>query len=63
MKTSIITFVIIGLTLIGCNSNPSLERYFVENTENKNFIQVDVSPSILNFDKTKLSAFEQTALK
>ncbi len=63
MKTTLIIFVISSFLFISCNSKPSLEKYFVENTENKNFIQVDVSPSILNIDKTKLSISEQSALK
>ena len=49
--------------LISCNSEPSLQKYFVENTENKNYIALDVSPSILNIDKTKLSAEQNQALK
>ena len=62
MKKSIIAFVISGFLMLSCNSNPSLESYFVDNSENKNFIQVDVSPSILNIDKIKLSASELAAL-
>lgn len=52
-----------SLLLISCNSEPSLQRYFVENTENKNFVALDVSPSILNVDKTKLSVAQSDALK
>ena len=63
MKISIITFAICSFFLISCNSKPSLEKYFVENSENKNFVQVDVSPSILNIEKNKLTVSEQTALK
>ena len=60
MKISVFTSAILALlTLISCESKPSLQKYFVENTENKNFIALDVSPSILNLEKTKLSA-EQT---
>ncbi|CAD0005056.1 MULTISPECIES: DUF4252 domain-containing protein [Flavobacterium] len=51
------------LTLISCNSEPSLQKYFVENTENKDFIALDVSPSILNLEKTKLSPEQNEALK
>lgn len=54
---------ICSLFLISCNSEPSLQKYFVENTENKNFIALDVSPSILNIDKTKLSAEQNQALQ
>jgi hypothetical protein len=48
--------------LISCNSKPSLEKYFVENSENKDFILLDVSPSILNIDKTKLTVEQNEAL-
>ena len=63
MKKSISYFAIFSVLLMSCNSKPSLEKYFVENTENKNFVQVDVSPSILNIEKNKLSISEQSALK
>jgi hypothetical protein len=48
---------------VSCNSEPTLQKYFVENTENKNFIALDVSPNILNVDKTKLSIAQSDALK
>ena len=54
---------ICSLILLSCNSEPSLQKYFVENTEIKNFIILDVSPSILNIDKTKLSAEQNQALQ
>jgi hypothetical protein len=49
--------------LISCNSEPTLQKYFVENTENKNFIALDVSPNIINVDQTKLSIVQRDALK
>jgi hypothetical protein len=55
--------LIISLFLISCNSEPTLQKYFVENTENKNFVALDVSPDILNVDKTKLSVAQIDALK
>jgi hypothetical protein len=64
MKTNIFTSaLLVLLTLVSCNSDPSLQKYFVENTDNKNFIALDVSPSILNVEKTKLSAEQTEALK
>ena len=63
MKRIYIIAVICSLFLTGCNNEPTLQKYFVENTENKNFIALDVSPSILNVDKTKLSAEQNEALK
>ncbi|HLF53444.1 DUF4252 domain-containing protein [Flavobacterium sp.] len=55
--------ILCSLFLGSCNNKPTLQKYFVENTENKNFIALDVSPSILNVDKTKLSAEQNTALE
>ena len=64
MKANVFTSaIIVLLTLVSCNSEPSLQKYFVENTENKDFITVDVSPTILNLDKTKLSAAQTEALQ
>lgn len=64
MKASIFTSaLLVLLTLISCNSEPSLQKYFVENTENKDFIALDISPNILNLDKTKLSTEQNDALK
>jgi hypothetical protein len=63
MKATIFTSAfLVLLTLISCNSEPSLQKYFVENTENKDFIALDVSPNILNVDKAKLSTEQTEAL-
>lgn len=63
MKRTVFTSaIIVLLTLISCKSEPSLQKYFVENTDNKDFIAVDVSPSILNLEKAKLSAEQTEAL-
>lgn len=58
----IIAIGLFGL-LAACDSQPSLQKYFVEKTEDRNFIQLDLSPSILNIDKAKLSARENQALE
>lgn len=63
MRTGYGILLLFSLLLISCNSEPTLQKYFVENTENKNFIALDVSPSILNVDKTKLSVAQNDALK
>lgn len=55
--------LMLSLLLVSCNSEPTLQKYFVENTENKNFIALDVSPNMLNVDKTKLSIAQREALK
>ena len=57
------SLAIIGILLLSsCNNEPTLQKYFVENTENKNFIALDLSPSILNIDASKLTADQNEAL-
>ena len=63
MKAVVGLAIFLCLWLSSCNSEPSLQKYFVENTENKNFIALDVSPEILNVDQTKLSIKQSEALK
>ncbi|SFD85988.1 DUF4252 domain-containing protein [Flavobacterium phragmitis] len=63
MKVTVFTSTLLFLLLlVSCNSEPSLQKYFVENSEKKDFIALDVSPNILNVDKTKLSAEQNEAL-
>jgi Domain of unknown function (DUF4252) len=63
MKTNIfISAFLVLLTLVSCDSEASLQKYFVENTEKKDFISLDVSPTILNVDKAKLSLKQSEAL-
>lgn len=60
----IYSLAIIGSFLLSsCNNELTLQKYFVENTENKNFIALDLSSSILNIDATKLNVDQNAALK
>ncbi len=63
MRLSFILAVLIASFLLSCNQEPTLERYFVDNSENKDFIVLDLSPTILNVDKAKLSSKQKTALE
>lgn len=63
LKPIYIIVLVCSLFLTSCSKEPSLQKYFVENTENKNFIAMDVSSSILNVDKAKLSVEQNEALK
>ncbi|RZK11938.1 MAG: DUF4252 domain-containing protein [Flavobacterium sp.] len=63
MKKIHLIAIICSLFLASCNSEPSLQKYFVEKTENKDFIAVDISPDILNVEKTKLTPEQSEALK
>lgn len=57
---SVLLFIV--LLMASCSKEPTLQKYFVENSENKNFITIDLAPSILKIDKTKLTAEQNKAL-
>lgn len=64
MKRKFIAAVTIAIiTLVSCNSDPSLQKYFVEHSNDTDFLVLDISPNILNLDKTKLSADQNKALQ
>lgn len=63
MKRIFSITLVFSIFLISCNSKPSLQQYFVTNTENKDFIALDLSSSILNLDKTKLTTVQNQALE
>ncbi|MCA6422324.1 MAG: DUF4252 domain-containing protein [Flavobacterium sp.] len=59
----ILTVFLTSLLLLSCDSKPTLQKYFVANLENKDFVALDISTTILNVDKTKLSAEQKLALE
>lgn len=59
----IFTLALSFVLLVGCQKEPTLQKYFVENTTNKNFMTIDIAPSILNIDQTKLSVEQKEAFK
>ena len=59
----IYSFILLSLFLVGYNSEPSLQKYFVEHLEDKNFIAMDVSSSILNIDASKLTVEQSQAMQ
>lgn len=63
MKKVYLIAIICSLFLASCTSEPSLQKYFVEKTENKDFIAIDVSSDILNIEKAKLTSEQSEALK
>lgn len=58
---SILTFVV--LLLVGaCSSTQSLQEYYVDNSENPNFISFDVPSSILRLEEANLTASQKEAV-
>ena len=45
-----------------CNSESSLQKYYVEKSESPDFVVLDVAPSILNIDKAKLTVEQSQSL-
>ncbi|MBS7787417.1 DUF4252 domain-containing protein [Flavobacterium sp. CYK-55] len=60
----ILAYTILGwfALLVSCNQNPSLQKYFVENAEKKDFISLDISPSILKVNTNQLTDEQKQAL-
>jgi hypothetical protein len=58
-------FIVVVATLLiwSCENKPTLQKYFVENTESAEFIAVDLAPSLINTEKVALSSSEKEALK
>jgi len=66
MHTSIKYIVITifaAFSLVSCNDGLTMQRYFVENQETKNFLTQDVPISMLNIDESKLTAEQKEAYK
>ena len=63
MKRILGLLIVVSALFSSCNNEPSLQKYFVENTENKNFVALDLSPKMLNIDRLKLTSEENAALK
>jgi len=62
MKIALYFAIIISLVLSSCTGEPTLQKYIVENSEKKDFLVLDVSSSIINVNKSKLTADQKTAL-
>ena len=63
MKTITFFAIALSLLLFSCNSEPTLQKFFVENSEKPNFITLDISPSILNIDSKELTEEQRKALQ
>jgi len=50
-------------TIIGCSSEPSLQKYMAKNSENGNFLAIDLGADVLRFNQNSLSKEEKETLK
>lgn len=63
MRKIFVVTALITLLLTSCNSEPSLQKYFVKKGETKNFVTLDIAPNFVNSDKISLTTEEKDALE
>ncbi|UII75531.1 DUF4252 domain-containing protein [Flagellimonas sp. HMM57] len=54
--------MVMMVLLASCSSQQSLQEYYVDNSENPNFISIDVPASILKMDEANLTKAESEAI-
>lgn len=54
--------VLILATVVACSSTQSLQEYYVDSSENPNFLSFDVPTSILNLEEADLTAPQKEAV-
>lgn len=57
-----LTMLVLLLLLASCSATQSLQEYYVDNSENPNFLSFDVPVSILNLKEADLSEKEREAM-
>lgn len=64
MKYFIKSVLVAGVLLLAsCSSQQSLQEYYVDNSENPNFISIDVPASILKMDAVDLNPTQKEAVE
>ena len=64
MKNIIKMMLMAGaVVLASCSSQQSLQEYYVDNSENPNFIAIDVPASILKMDEANLTETQSEAIE
>ncbi|WP_396637584.1 DUF4252 domain-containing protein [Maribacter sp. R77961] len=58
-----VVFLILVVIVSSCSSTQSLQEYYVDNTENPNFLAFDIPTSILNLELTELTLEQKSAFE
>ena len=56
-------FLIMAVVVSSCSSTQSLQEYYIDNTENPNFLAFDVPTSILNLEAAELTSEQKSAFE
>lgn len=59
----IFSTLVIAILFTSCDSKPSLQKYYVDNQENQNFIALDIPTSALKLDENILTEKQKKAYK
>ena len=64
IRTIRVTFCLLVLLFLGaCSSKQSLQEYYVDNSENPNFLSIDLPASLLNLEMADLSVEQKKSLE
>lgn len=63
MKTITYLAIALALLLSGCSGEPTLQKFFVENAQKKDFIALDLTSDLFKLGETTLTPQEASALK
>lgn len=58
-----IGFGVLGLLLMACNAEPSIQKYYVDHQEDQDYVVVDVPSSLFLGDQSGLSKKDQKVVK
>ncbi|WP_276167183.1 DUF4252 domain-containing protein [Zobellia alginiliquefaciens] len=61
-RITIIAAVLLLVVVSACNSTPSLQQYYVANSENPNFLTLDLPVGLLNIKEAQLSHEQKESL-
>jgi len=62
-KINLILLLVIAVVAVACSGEPSLQKYYVENQENENFVVLDVPSSLFLGDNSGLSEEDQKVIR
>ncbi|WP_304136699.1 DUF4252 domain-containing protein [Mesonia mobilis] len=62
-KINQILLLVIAVFAVACSGEPSLQKYYVENQENENFVVLDVPSSLFLGDNSDLSEEDQKVIR
>lgn len=55
--------VVLSALFFSCDSQPTLQGYYVDNQETPNFLSIDIPPSIIGLDESTLTSEQKKAFE